>query len=153
MSNTQVKRKTRSIQAYAKGQGAYQTQAMLLRDQMVPQVGKSSTVQGELLRIALALYHERMNNNNSNTIDQIETEELDWAGDAVEETVIVPKFRQMLDFLNNNMPEVDIELVYPLEKQMINSYHASYTTDDYMLYERLIDTVVHFILNNKNLPL
>jgi hypothetical protein len=156
--------------------GAYHKEQHELYVKLVPVEGKADTVHGEMLRAINRFYYDYCNNGNGNVCQEVtETcsrcygsgEEDSYAEDDEqaddcqecygEGKIYRPNemneyFQEMFDFLEANLPKVDLPLLKAMEKFALMGY-ATFSDEDKDIYNKVMDAVVHFILTTENKPL
>jgi hypothetical protein len=139
--------------------GAYQTEYDRLYKELVPNSGKSETLQGELIRAASRLNYEFYNNGNCNARDEDRSNPYQNYGyDSDDEyyeeeyPFIVSDFYQnFIDIIKNTINNKEIKTICDrIEDAIIEE--SSYNDIIKQVYSNLIDHVVFWCLTNPDGP-
>lgn len=126
--------------SYWNGTGFYQKEYEELQEELIPQMGKAESEEGELLRSISRLYYDYCNNGNGNVFNE------SWG-----EVEINPFFQEFIDY-------IDIHLYYnasPFKKldDFINSYKSqdpTFSDEEMNIYDRVVDSIMEQIIEEKN---
>ncbi|GAA0077655.1 hypothetical protein UT300005_20330 [Clostridium sp. CTA-5] len=118
---------------------------------MVPKSGQANTLQGEMLRMAVKLRNEAMNNGNINWDDNFEwfclflKENLADCGLFAEEKNM--KIKMILDYINDNGNYARKYANGEISNDQVDIFKLAYTDDD--IYNYLEDSIAEYYLVNK----
>lgn len=92
-------KRTELTNHYWEETGAYTSELKELTNELVPTMGRASTLQGELIRSLNNLYYEYCNNGNMNalnvTTEEVEVDDFEWEEEEVG--------REIADHFNNHL--------------------------------------------------
>lgn len=157
---TTVKKQTKVGKSYWDGNGAYQKEYETLYNSMVPASGSALTLNGELIRAVSRLAYEYLNNGNCNACEAHEIQNDSWCGDDEweEETEygISDYYGKFLQIIKETIKTDTVaELVECVEEIILNSFQdwfrrQLFSDENRLTYDRLVDEVVHYVLNNED---
>lgn len=155
--------------------GVYQAEYEQLYKDMVEDSGASKTLNGELIRAISRLFYEYCNNGNCNAVDvEYYNEEVDCyacggegeydyeecdecCGSGVDyeehqhQPEITDFYVNFLELIKWNVPN-SFARVEEVEEVMLSNENT-FSDEDMDKYNKMCDTVIHYVLENEDKPL
>jgi hypothetical protein len=151
--------------SYWSSTGIYQEQFDKLYEKMVPSEGRSTTLNGELIRAISRLFYEYCNNGNCNSCEthyedeEYFTGEYDedgdeiWDSEEVETDSNVSRmYSEFLSLIDSTVPGTNV-LVNKIENIITSNSYGSrenFSDERMNVYNELCDRVIFYVLNNED---